>query len=242
MVMMEAYFWKYFINPARLIDHFIFVSNFSKGKHLEFYNIYQGRYTQIYNFTHFTDHNPQIIRGHYFLYFGRLSIEKGVKTLVAAFSNEKHHKLKIAGTGPLMDFVEEASKINENINYVGFKTGNELAELIRNASFIILPSECYENNPLAIVEAYSFSKPVIGAQIAGIPELINDRANGFLFRSGDRESLESAINASALITDNEYESYSKSVLYFAQLNFDIGSHYLSLMKVYNNVINQTGTK
>jgi glycosyltransferase involved in cell wall biosynthesis len=236
---LEAYFWKYFLNPVRLIDHFIFVSNFSKGKHQEFNNAFHDKFTQIYNFTHFTNHkNFQILRGEYFLYFGRLSVEKGVGTLISAFSGKKNHKLKIAGTGPLKELVAQSSIENQNISYVGFKTGKDLEELIKNASFVILPSECYENNPLSIIEAYSFGKPVIGANIAGIPELIKDGINGFLFKSGDRESLEKAIEDSGSVTDSEYESFSGSVYNFAQSNFDIRNHYLSLMKVYNYVIDK----
>lgn len=238
MVTMEAYFWKYFLSPVRLIDHFIFVSNFSRRKHLEFNMVFSERYTQIYNFTHFKDKERRVHRGSYFLYFGRLSVEKGIRTLVAAFSNDKNHKLKIAGTGPLKDFVEESAKACSNIEYVGFKKGEDLADLIRNSSFVILPSECYENNPLAIVEAYCFGKPVIGADIAGIPELINNGRDGFLFRSGDRESLEKAIEDSSLIDDEEYDNFSKSVHTFAKMKFDVENHYLNLIKVYNSVIDK----
>lgn len=243
MVTMEAYFWKYFMDPVRLIDHFVFVSNFSKRKHLEFNDRFSRKFTQIYNFTHFSD-NPdfQAKKGGYFLYFGRLSVEKGVRTLITAFKEKQSCCLKIAGTGPMKEFVENAALTSQNIDYVGFKKGKDLEELIRNASFVILPSECYENNPLSIIEAYCFRKPVIGANIAGIPELIRNGVNGFLFDPGDKASLEQAIDLSLKVNGKEYESFSGSVSEFANLNFNPERHFLSLMKVFSDVIGKGGAE
>lgn len=239
MVAMEAYFWKYFINPVNLIDHFIFVSNFSKRKHLEFNECFSGRFTRLYNFTHFnssSDSHPG--KGDYFLYFGRLSVEKGINTLISAFSGNKSHSLKIAGTGPLKEFVENAAGQNANISYLGFRKGKDLEELIKNASFIMMPSECYENNPLSVVEAYSLGKPVIGSRIAGIPELIKEGENGFLFEPGNRESLMAAIEASVDIKGSVYQSFSRSVYDFGRFNFDIDQHYSGLIKIFTDVINK----
>ncbi|NMC37104.1 MAG: glycosyltransferase family 4 protein [Bacteroidales bacterium] len=238
MVALEAYFWKYVFNPVKLIDNFIFVSHFSKQKHFEFNYAFSEKFSQIYNFTDFPDMELQTVRGDYFLYFGRLSVEKGIKTLISAFTENKNSKLKIAGTGPLKEFVEASSKTSSNIEYVGFRKGKDLEELIRNASFIILPSECYENNPMAIVEAYCLGKPAIGSEVAGIPELIENGKNGYLFRLGDVGSLRKAISDSLLITDEEYENFSKSVHSFSKLKFDMAGHYLSLIEVYKSVIDK----
>ena len=73
----------------------------------------------------------------------------------------------------------------QNIEFLGYKTGHELSELIRHASFVIVPSEWYENNPLTILEAYSQGKPVIGSAIGGIPEIIDEGKTGFLFEAGN---------------------------------------------------------
>lgn len=238
MVTLEAYFWKYVFNPVKLIDNFIFVSHFSKQKHFEFNSAFRENFSQIYNFTDFSEMDLQIVRGDYFLYFGRLSVEKGIKTLISAFSEHKDIKLKIAGTGPLKEFVDASSKTSGNIEYLGFRKGKDLEELIRNASFVILPSECYENNPMAVVEAYCLGKPVIGSEVAGIPELIDNGKNGFLFRMGDRESLQKAIRNSLLITDEEYVNFSMSVHSFSKLKFDMAGHYSNLMEVYKSVIDK----
>jgi glycosyltransferase involved in cell wall biosynthesis len=238
IVMLEAYLWKYLVNPVDYIDNFIFVSKFIQDKHLDFNENFKDKYSQLYNFANFRPQDYLLIRGDYFLFFGRLSVEKGIKTLLSVFSKKKEQRLVIAGTGPLKSYVEEAARLSPNIEYVGFKTGEELESLIKNASFIILPSEWYENNPLSVIEAYNFGKPVIGANIGGIPELINDGSNGYVFESGDIQSLEYKIEASSNLSLTEYELFSKSVYEFARQNFDRENHYLRLLKIYLDVIDK----
>jgi glycosyltransferase involved in cell wall biosynthesis len=238
IVMLEAYLWKYIYNPVDFIDNFIFVSKFIRDKHLDFNEKFKLKYTQLYNFSNFKQSDNSLIKGDYYLFFGRLSSEKGIKTLLSVFSKRKDQKLIIAGTGPLKSYIEDLLKDNPNIKYVGFKTGEDLESLIKNASFIILPSEWYENNPLSLIEAYTFGKPVIGANIGGIPELIKDGINGFVFESGNMESLESKIDASLNIDLTEYSSFSKSVFEFALQNFNREDHYQRLLKIYIDVINK----
>lgn len=242
IVMLEAYIWKYFVSPLKNIDHYIFVSNFIRNKHIEFNSVFKDNNSQLYNFTNFIEQNGVLIQGEYFLFFGRLSAEKGIKTLLSVFLRRKDLKLVIAGTGPLKSYVEETIKTSPNIEYVGFKSGNNLFELIKNSSFIILPSEWYENNPLTIIEAYAFGKPVIGANIGGIPELINDGVNGFIFEPGNKKSLESKLDDARKIKWADYEKFSLSVQAFARSNFDKGEHYKRLLKIYMDAINKKGNQ
>jgi|WetSurMetagenome_2_1015567.scaffolds.fasta_scaffold02250_7 glycosyltransferase involved in cell wall biosynthesis len=242
IVMLEAYLWKYFMKPVDYIDNFIFVSKFIRDKHLSFNSDFKNKYSQLYNFTNFNPHDNSSTKGDYFLFFGRLSVEKGIKTLLSVFLRRKDLKLVIAGTGPLKSYVEDSIKDSHNIEYAGFKTGEELGNLIKNASFIILPSEWYENNPLSLIEAYNFGKPVIGANMGGIPELISDGSDGFVFESGNAQSLESKIDSSLKISDAEYESFSQSVFEFARQNFNRENHYLKLLQIYLDVINKKGNK
>lgn len=240
IVMLEAYLWKYFVSPVNNIDHYIFVSNFIRNKHIEFNSRFSHNNSQLYNFTTFSRQDTILIQGNYFLFFGRLSVEKGIKTLLPVFTSRKDLKLVIAGTGPLKSFVEETIKGSPNIEYVGFKTGNDLGELIKNSSFIVLPSEWYENNPLTIIEAYNFGKPVIGARIGGIPELIKDGVNGFIFEPENIKSLELKIDEASNIKWADYEKFSLSVQAFARQNFDKGDHYKKLLKIYIDAINKKG--
>lgn len=128
----------------------------------------------------------------------------------------------------------------KNIEFVGFRKGDELFSYIRNASFVLVPSEWYENNPLTIVEAYSAGKPVIGSAIGGIPELISEGETGFLFRMGDKEEFESKIRRAATMSNDQYQNMSRAAYNFATEIFSEKKHYEDLLKIYNELIDREG--
>lgn len=121
----------------------------------------------------------------YVLYFGRLSDEKGIPLLLESLP--KDVKLIIAGTGPLENLVKE--HVGENIEYVGFKKGDELRKLIEEAKFSIYPSKWFENSPFSIIESISLCTPVLAASEGGNVELIDDKINGLLFKNNDPKDL-----------------------------------------------------
>lgn len=119
----------------------------------------------------------------YGLYFGRLSREKGVKTLLKAHAGmDKKYPLKIVGTGPLEDELKQ--KFPE-ADFMGYRSGEELNDLIKNAAFVVVPSEWYENCSMVVLEAMAYGKPVIGSRIGGIPEQVEDGKTGLLFEMGN---------------------------------------------------------
>jgi len=77
-------------------------------------------------------------------------LKRELKHCLKFFSRKRKHKLKIAGTGPLKALVEEVSRVNSNIEYEGLKSCEELESLIKNSSFVIIPSECYEKQSIGI--------------------------------------------------------------------------------------------
>lgn len=232
MLSLDAYYRRFFINPVLNIDKFIFVSNFSKNKHIEFNPSLASKSKVIYNFSNVENNTEKINRGKYFLYYGRLSREKGLINLIDTFKNFDG-LLLIAGRGPLLDQYRDQKF--DNIQFLGFKSGKELWDIVRNASFVILPSEWYENNPLTIIESFSLGKPVIGADIGGIPELINNE-NGFLFKASDSESLSEILKKAQSITDEEYHRMSLSVKDFAHKHFSEEAHFEELLNIYKSVI------
>ena len=234
IITIEAYIRKYYINPIKYVDHFIFVSKFSQNKHIEYDNRYKLKSTHLYNFIEETSSRNQT-KGDYFLYFGRLSKEKGIKNLILAVKNT-NIKLRIIGDGPQRDELKLLLSEVDNVEYLGFKSGNELNDQILNCSFVIVPSEWYENNPMTIVEAFSFGKPVIGSIIGGIPELIQEKT-GFRFEAGNVASLKNSIYKANNLNENEYKALSDNCLSFAKENFSEDSYYKSLKKIYNSVIN-----
>ena len=148
----------------------------------------------IANFIPAEQYQPNYEPGDYVFYFGRLSLEKGVDTLIKAVAKSKL-TLKIAGTGPyeqeLRQIVEDT---NADVEFLGYRTGEDLKQLIREAKMIVLPSQWYENAPISILEAYASGKVVVGADIAGIPEMIIPGETGFLFKSADVNDLSDVLN------------------------------------------------
>lgn len=129
-------------------------------------------------------------KGDYYAYVGRLSHEKGVKTLIEA-ANLLPYRLVVIGGGPLMDELKTVA--HDNVEFVGFKQWDDIKRLVGGARFSVIPSEWYENNPLSVIEAECLGTPVLGARIGGIPELIREGKTGMTFTSKDAKDLKDKI-------------------------------------------------
>lgn len=233
----EATFWK-MKETYRMIDVIICCSEFIKSK-LDTNRVLQGRTVVLHNFIHtgncdINDNdsislNNMGIQKEYCLFFGRYSDEKGIGILIEACKQLPHIDFVFAGNGPLED---EVSKV-ENIQNVGYKQEEDIAVLIRNAKFSICPSICYDNCPFSVMESQMYGTPVIGADIGGIPELIENNATGILFKSGSVTELTNAI--SELWNDKDKRKrMSENCM---QVKFDtVEQYYKKLMKIYNGEI------
>lgn len=217
------------------ISIFHFVSEFAKQKHLKYMPEIGNKSKVLYNFTQ-PDNQPKLTTaGNYFLYFGRLSKEKGIKTLIEVFMSNSYSKLlKIVGEGDLYESLKEFSnqKKNSGIEFLGFKTGKKLVDLIQNAFFVIVPSEWYENNPMTIIEAYSYGIPVIGANIGGIPEIIQENKTGYIFESKNSESLNIKISHALNLSEIQYHKMRNQAFKFYQNHFSEEFHYKKLLELY----------
>jgi glycosyltransferase involved in cell wall biosynthesis len=163
-------------------------------------------------------------REDYYCYIGRISPEKGVKTLIDA-ANQLPYKLKIIGDGFLRKELEKKTK--EQIEFVGYKQWNEIKEIAGKARLMILPSEWYENNPLSAIESLCLGTPVLGANMGGIPEMIEEGKTGMLFKSGDAEDLKDQIQK-MFATDFDYRAIAET----SQTRYSGERHYGELMKIY----------
>lgn len=236
----EQYFRNALFNPSKYIDGLLYVSKFAKSIHEKYMpSLKMKKNLVLYNVINKINELPSYINNDkYYLYFGRLSYEKGIKTLIEAFKELPQCVLKIAGTGPLNEELQEYKKkykIN-NIEFLGYKSGEELSNLIQNAHFVVVPSEWYENNPMTIIEAYAVGTPVIGASIGGIPEIISENKTGFLFKSGNLHELTKCIEKADNLHEQEYSRYSASAIEFAKKNFNRDSYYYTLWKFYMDLI------
>jgi len=165
-------------------------------------------------------------------YFGRLSKEKGLFTLIEAMEGTDA-KLKIIGDGPIKkDLEEKARKENlENVSFLGYKSGNELKEEVRNSMAVVLPSEWYENYPRSIMEAFALGKPVIGTRIGGIPELVEDNETGLTFEPGNVEDLRDKIE-DLINNPKKISEMGKNARKFIEKELNPERHYEELMKIY----------
>jgi glycosyltransferase involved in cell wall biosynthesis/SAM-dependent methyltransferase len=129
--------------------------------------------------------------GRYGIFMGRLSPEKGVRTLLEAAEQTRDIPLVIVGEGRQeRELRQLAAERNINhVAFVGFKDGGELKQLVCQAAFVVLPSECYENSPMVIFEAGASGKPVIASDLGGTCELIRHGETGLLFSPGDSTQL-----------------------------------------------------
>lgn len=187
---MEAYLWAS-KNIYEQLDKVICCSEFIKSK-LDQYPIFRNKTIAIHNFIESVE-NEEYDKEDYVLYFGRLSEEKGIDTILEC----KNVKFKVAGTGALEDKIKNA----DNIEYLGFKTGDELKKLISRARVTVYPSIWYENCPFSVMESIMYGTPVIGARIGGIPELIDDGETGILFEPKNTKDFERAI--ATILNDDE---------------------------------------
>lgn len=233
MLALESYYRNKYYPPIEYIDRFFFVGKFSMNKHIQIDQRYKEKGTFLYNFTPTVEQSkPQ--KGNYIFFFGRISNEKGIVTLLNALKQIPTIKLKLAGTGPLLESLK--SICPPNAEFVGFKQGTELHTLIREASFIIVPSECYENNPMTIIESYMNGKPVIGSNLGGIPELISEGKTGYVFTPKSPDDLASVILKAYSLSEQEYWEMSINARRFAIENFSEEQHYHRLMENYQLAI------
>ena len=160
----------------------------------------------------------------YYCFIGRLSHEKGVRTLIEA-ANRLPYKLKIIGGGPLDDELKAVA--GKHIEFVGFKQWDEIKELVGKARFSVIPSEWYENNPLSVIEAQCLGTPVLGARIGGIPELIKEGETGMTFESRNVDDFKAKIEQMFASSFN-YRQIAET----AQKRYDAESYYGKIINIY----------
>jgi glycosyltransferase involved in cell wall biosynthesis len=176
----------------RKVSLFVAVSEFTKRKFVES-GFPESKIIVKPNFVHTP--GPPGEGGEDFLCVGRLSVEKGIRTLLRAMKLLKAQiRLNIVGQGPLESEVQDAANRDPRIHYLGVVSQREVLDLMGAAKCLIFPSECYETFGRVIIEAYSRGTPVIASQLGAAAEIVEDGRTGFHFRSGDAQDLTRAID------------------------------------------------
>lgn len=217
------------------VDYFIAPSRFLQQAFIKYYNLAPERIIYLPIFFDCTNIQPSETDEGYFLYAGRISREKGVMTLLRAAGKGSRASLILAGTGPKeKEFREYASKHNLNVRFVGFQDFKDLQILIKNCRAVIVPSECYENSPNIVLEAYAYGKPVIGSCIGGIPEIIIERETGLTFQAGNEEELNEKIEHLHRHKDIA-KAMGENARVFLEKEWNAEKHYHRLMELYKIV-------
>lgn len=236
--MTEMYLHHKLMHVYEKIDEFISPSRFLLEKTLEMG--FKGSINHLPNFIPVSEYAPSFsIEGNSIVYLGRLSEEKGVATLIESV-RDLDVTLKIIGDGPLMPRLQEEIRARgqKNAVFLGFKTGKELKDEISSSLFTVIPSEWYENNPRSVIESFALGKPVIGARIGGIPELVKDGKTGLLFTPASSEDLKAKISV-LLQKKPAIISLGKNARQFVEEEFNQKTHYNGLMRIYEKALSKT---
>ncbi len=239
---LEYSFHSFFLPFDKYFDTVLCVSSFSKSLHSSS-SRFNFNLRHLYNFSPMVKHkisNKKNNNERYILFFGRLSKEKGVLTLIKAYENlQTSYTLKILGTGSMESELKEYVKENnlKNIEFLGHIGGQALISHIKNAYVVIVPSEWYENNPMTIIESYALSVPVIGSSIGGIPEIIQNGSTGYTFEMSNVNDLCDKLNLMLSLTKDEYENFKINCFEFAKNNFSEDVYFETLVSLYSETIN-----
>ncbi len=230
----EMYLHHKLLGIYNLIDLYISPSEFLKNKLIDMG--FKKKIIHLPNFLNLEEFIPKYSYKNELCYFGRLSSEKGLFTLINSIKG-LNVKLKIIGTGPLeKELIKKVKADNiNNIKFLGYKSGEELKYEITNSMAVILPSEWYENNPRSCLEAFALGKPVIGTKIGGIPELIKSGVTGLLFKAGDYLELRERIKY-LLRNKEQIKKLGTNARKFVEENFSSSKHYKELINIYDSLL------
>jgi glycosyltransferase involved in cell wall biosynthesis len=173
------------------------------------------------------------------VFVGRLSDEKGLRTLVRAWGRvSPRYALRIIGDGPLFnDLHSEISRLGlSNVHLDGRLPHAESVKVLQSAKILILPSTCYENFPLTIAEAYACGTPVIASRLGAMAEIVNDGCTGLHFAPGDADDLARKVEWAWAHSDELCEMGRNARVEF-EAKYTAERNYEMLMAIYESAIN-----
>ena len=185
------------------------------------------------NFTFDTGERDKT-EGDYVFFSGRLSEEKGVKLLVEAWEKLDNIPLKIAGKGPQ----EELVKNRDNIELLGWLGSDKLVEVMKGAKFIIVPSVCYEQFPMAVIEAFCCGVPVLASNHGAMADLVKAGVTGETFEADNAADLIAAAGRMWL-NDESCVRMGKNARQEYEKRFSPDENYRQLMDIYDVVTNRS---
>lgn len=178
----------------------------------------------------------------YILYFGRYAREKGVLTILNAYSRMKcSEKLVLVGRGSEEEKIKQFVKDNnlqDSVIVNGAIFGEEMDHIIEKAKVVLVPSEWYENGAFVALQALAKGKIVVASNIAGLAEIVQDGETGFLAEPGNPESFAAAIQRVLDLSDEEYITMSNNIVEYAKKRCDAATYVERLVGVYEELISK----
>ncbi|MDH5547877.1 MAG: glycosyltransferase family 4 protein [Gammaproteobacteria bacterium] len=216
------------------IDRFIAISKYVKMKHVEA-GIEAERITVVPNFTSSLGRQERR-KSDYFLFFGRVEREKGTSEILD-LARESRYRILVVGEGSEKKKMEEVKQkeVLDNLEIVGFKSGNDLDELIRNAKASIILSRWEEPFGLSVVESMARGTIPIASKRGGITEIVADGEDGFLV---DGRNSKEILEKMTWVVNNqsEVEVMEKKAIEKVEQNYSEEVFYRKLMGVYRKEI------
>lgn len=200
-VALEAWFYSYRKEYSK-VDMFSFQNDFMRNKYVE-WGFDEKKTISLNNPYDVISVIPTYKNGDYVLYFGRLDRPKGVITFLETAKINKNIKYVIVGRGDdEKRIAEEIRKCKlDNVDFKGSIWGSEMEEIIESSKFVVVPSEWHEPSPYVVLQSFSHAKPVIASRMGGLPEMVTDGEDGFLFEAGNVNELAEKIKL--LYFDND---------------------------------------
>lgn len=213
------------------VDLFVLPSHFHTNKLIE-WGLPADKTRYLPNAVDVSELHADYKPGDRFVFVGRLSEEKGLLTFVRAVA-ESGTKATIVGTGPQEEELRRtAESTGADVEFAGYQTGAALFDIIGNARALVLPSECYENAPVVLLEAYGVGTPVVGSDLGGIPELIVEGETGLLANAGDVSSFASQLDRYHNMPDADVASMGRAGRRYVEANFSRERYIDGLLEIY----------
>lgn len=220
----------------RKVDCIISPSEFNKNQ-LVNGKLKYNEIVTLHNFVNESERNEYVL-GDYAFYLGRLSKEKGILNLIEAIGDIPNAKLLIAGDGPERERIEayiSEHKLDGRITLLGYQNQDSIHKYITNSRFVVIPSICNENCPYSVLEAMEIGKPIVASRIGGIPELITDGENGYLYKADDINELKEKLML-MLDNDDKVNRFAQKSRELYESYYSPDSYYNELIKIYNKVM------
>ena len=218
------------------VSAYIAVSQFYRSKMIE-YGFPSERIFYLPNCIDTDKYLPCDADDGHVVFFGRLSEEKGVATLIEAMSQHPETLLVVAGDGPQRPALERRARdlSMTNVRFTGHLSAAQTGQLVSRSRLTVLPSIWYENCPMSVLESFAWGKPVLGSRIGGIPELIEEGVDGMMFEPGNAGELSDKIGC-LLHNQGAARDMGMAGRRKVEEKYSASTYYGRLMAVYGQVL------